>query len=82
MHGWLFKDINYVANDALKFNNAINICLINLNVILNSFLSNKLYLLFRLHYGQLKNYKQYKLMKFHLLCPLYDLLIGFLNNTC
>ena len=35
MHAWLLKDINYVANDALKLNNAINTCLINLNVILN-----------------------------------------------
>ena len=34
MHGLLFKDTNLVAKDPLKLNNAINTCLINLNITL------------------------------------------------
>ena len=40
-HGSSFRDIHFVANDTIKFNNAINFCLINLNIILYySFLLN------------------------------------------
>ena len=37
IHGWLCKAIQFVANDPVKFNNAISTCLINLNVILYIF---------------------------------------------
>ena len=33
MHGSLLKDIHFVAKDPLKLNNAINTCLIYLNII-------------------------------------------------
>ena len=37
-HGSSFRDMHSVANDQLKFNNAIKACLINLSIILyNSF---------------------------------------------
>ena len=40
-HGSSFRDIHFVANDTIKFNNAIDFCLINLNIILYySFLLN------------------------------------------
>ena len=32
-HGSLLKDMYFVAYDALKLNNAITTCLINLNII-------------------------------------------------
>lgn len=32
-HGWLLKDIHFVANDPFKLNNAITASLINLNSI-------------------------------------------------
>ena len=46
MHGWLFEVINSVwseilsmlANDLLKFNDAINTFLLNLNIILYQYL--------------------------------------------
>ena len=37
IHGWSCKAIQFVANDPVKFNNAISTCLINLNVILYIF---------------------------------------------
>ena len=36
VHGSLFKDIHLVVEDLHKLNNAINTCLINLNIILDA----------------------------------------------
>lgn len=40
MHGSLFRDIYFLANDQLKFNNAAKACLVKLNIKNYSFSSN------------------------------------------
>ena len=68
-HGSLFNDVHFVANDLLKLSNTMKACLINLNILYFSFSLNiheyRVYLLFQLHYEQVRNHKQCHLMKFH-----------------
>ena len=35
MHSWLLKDMHFIANNFLKFNNAVNARLINLKITLS-----------------------------------------------
>ena len=73
MHGLLFKDKHCVAKDPLKFNNAINICLINLNLVLYNSLLLGIYKYLKYdqhqyYHNQLKNHRHIHIIQsFHII---------------